>query len=55
MTAAIAPAFVAQSDGGPGRRPAPPLVEVRDLVKHFPIRGGILQRTVGTVQAVDGV
>jgi oligopeptide transport system ATP-binding protein len=32
-----------------------PLVEVRDLVKHFPIRGGILQRTVGVVQAVDGV
>jgi peptide/nickel transport system ATP-binding protein/oligopeptide transport system ATP-binding protein len=32
-----------------------PLVEVRDLVKHFPIRGGILQRTVGLVQAVDRV
>jgi peptide/nickel transport system ATP-binding protein/oligopeptide transport system ATP-binding protein len=34
---------------------APPLVEVRDLVKHFPIRGGILQRTIASVQAVDGV
>jgi peptide/nickel transport system ATP-binding protein/oligopeptide transport system ATP-binding protein len=34
---------------------ATPLVEVRDLVKHFPIRGGILSRTVATVQAVDGV
>jgi peptide/nickel transport system ATP-binding protein/oligopeptide transport system ATP-binding protein len=34
---------------------AAPLVEVRDLVKHFPIRGGILSRTVATVQAVDGV
>ncbi|MGZ9160286.1 MAG: ABC transporter ATP-binding protein [Candidatus Limnocylindrales bacterium] len=33
----------------------PPLVEVRDLVKHFPVRGGVLQRTVGQVQAVDGV
>ena len=32
-----------------------PLVEVHDLVKHFPIRGGVLQRTVGLVQAVDGV
>jgi oligopeptide transport system ATP-binding protein len=32
-----------------------PLVEVRDLVKHFPIKGGILQKTVGLVQAVDGV
>jgi oligopeptide transport system ATP-binding protein len=34
---------------------APPLVEVRDLVKHFPVRGGIIQRTVAVVQAVDGV
>ena len=32
-----------------------PLVEVRDLVKHFPVLGGILQRTVNVVQAVDGV
>jgi peptide/nickel transport system ATP-binding protein/oligopeptide transport system ATP-binding protein len=32
-----------------------PLVEVRDLVKHFPIRGGILNRTVAVVQAVAGV
>ncbi|HEX7346414.1 MAG TPA: oligopeptide/dipeptide ABC transporter ATP-binding protein [Candidatus Limnocylindrales bacterium] len=32
-----------------------PLVEVRDLVKHFPVRGGVLQRTVAVVQAVDGV
>jgi len=34
---------------------APPLVQVRDLVKHFPIKGGILQRTVALVQAVEGV
>ena len=34
---------------------AGPLVEVRDLVKHFPIAGGVLHRTVGWVQAVDGV
>ena len=32
-----------------------PLVEVRDVVKHFPVKGGILQRTIGQVQAVDGV
>jgi len=33
-----------------------PLVEVRDLVKHFPITSGIvLQRQVGAVKAVDGV
>ena len=32
-----------------------PLVSVRDLTKHFPLRGGILQRTVAEVKAVDGV
>jgi len=33
-----------------------PLVEVRDLVKHFPItRGIIFQRQIGAVHAVDGV
>jgi len=32
-----------------------PLVEVSNLVKHFPVRGGVLQRTVAWVQAVDGV
>jgi peptide/nickel transport system ATP-binding protein len=33
-----------------------PLVEVRDLVKHFPItRGILLQHRIGAVQAVDGV
>jgi peptide/nickel transport system ATP-binding protein len=32
-----------------------PLVEVRNLVKHFPIKGGVLQRTIGIVQAVDNV
>ena len=32
------------------------LVEVRDLVKHFPITRGILfQRQIGAVHAVDGV
>lgn len=32
-----------------------PLVEVRGLVKNFPVKGGILQRTVDNVQAVAGV
>ena len=31
------------------------LMEVRELVKHFPIRQGLLQRQVGAVRAVDGV
>jgi len=32
-----------------------PLMQIRDLVKHFPIRKGLLQRQVGAVRAVDGV
>ncbi len=31
------------------------LLVVENLTKYFPIRGGILQRTVGHVRAVDGV
>ncbi len=48
-------AFVAPSGSPAPGVGQPALVEVRDLVKHFPVRGGILQRTVGMVQAVDGV
>ena len=32
-----------------------PLLKVENLVKYFPVRGGILQREVGRVHAVDGV
>jgi len=32
-----------------------PLLKVKDLKKHFPIRGGLLQRVVDQVHAVDGV
>ena len=40
----------------PAARPGEPLVEVRDLVKHFPLTSGlILQRKVGAVRAVDGI
>lgn len=31
------------------------LLEVRDLVKHFPIRRGLLSRVVGQVHALDGI
>jgi len=34
---------------------ARPLLEVRELRKHFPIRKGVLRRTVGWVRAVDGI
>jgi len=32
-----------------------PLVETRGLVKEFPVRRGLLRRTVGALRAVDGV
>jgi peptide/nickel transport system ATP-binding protein len=33
-----------------------PLLEVRDLVKHFPIKQGVvIQRQIGAVRAVDGI
>jgi peptide/nickel transport system ATP-binding protein len=34
---------------------APVSLEVENLVKHFPVRGGLLQRQRGVVLAVDGV
>ncbi len=46
-------------DQAPPLRPArgeAPLLEVADLVKHFPVKRGLLiDRQVGTVRAVDGV
>jgi oligopeptide transport system ATP-binding protein len=35
--------------------PVAPLLKVRGLKTYFPIRKGILQRTVGYVKAIDGV
>jgi peptide/nickel transport system ATP-binding protein len=35
--------------------PAQPLLTLEGLQKHFPIKGGLLGRTVATVRAVDGV
>jgi len=32
-----------------------PLLEVRGLTKHFPVRGGVLLRSIGAVHAVDDV
>ena len=31
------------------------LLEIKNLKVHYPIKGGILGRTVGYVKAVDGV
>src|ERR1700731_320141 len=35
--------------------PAQPLLSVRGLTKHFPLKGGLLGRSPGKVQAVAGV
>ena len=31
------------------------ILSAENLVKHYPIRAGVLRRTVGHVKAVDGV
>lgn len=47
MSKSIEPTYeVEQGDG---------LLTTQDLKKHFPVKGGILQRQVGAVKAVDGV
>lgn len=33
----------------------PPVLEVRDLVKHYPVRSGVFGRVAGSIRAVDGV
>ncbi|HVL23604.1 MAG TPA: dipeptide ABC transporter ATP-binding protein [Thermomicrobiales bacterium] len=51
-------AAVAQQHSTPGATPdnGQPLLDVKDLVMHFPLTQGIIfQRKVGAVQAVDGV
>ena len=47
------PALAPASVPVPGQ--APPLVELRQLTTHFPIKKGFWQRVVGYVRAVDGV
>lgn len=44
-------------DSGPAASNGKPtLLEVTDLVKHFPVKSsGVIRRTIGQVQAVDGV
>ena len=42
-------------EGGGRAVVEPPLLKVTDLVKHFPLEGGILKRARAMVRAVDGV
>ena len=45
-----------QPTPGPARTGDPPLLQVTDLVKHYPVTSGVLlRRQVGAVRAVDGV
>jgi peptide/nickel transport system ATP-binding protein len=55
--AAGSPVAVADRPAMPAQLQTPPpaLLGVRTLKMHFPIRRGVLQRTVGWVKAVDGV
>jgi peptide/nickel transport system ATP-binding protein len=49
---------VVRLDAAPPLRPGregEPLLEVTELVKHFPVRRGLLNREVDQVRAVDGV
>ncbi len=49
---------VVRLDSAPPLRPArtsEPLLEIADLVKHYPVRRGLLRREVDQVRAVDGV
>ena len=49
--------IAAEPRGAPveARPDAPVLMQTEDLKVHFPIRKGVLKRTVGYVKAVDGV
>jgi peptide/nickel transport system ATP-binding protein/oligopeptide transport system ATP-binding protein len=44
-----------QAGGVLSRPKTEPILEVRDLVKHFPIKAGLVRRTVGEVHAVCGL
>ncbi|MEQ9459786.1 MAG: ATP-binding cassette domain-containing protein [Phycisphaeraceae bacterium] len=50
------PEATAQANGHSAGNPASaPLLSVRDLKTHFPVKRGLLRKTVGHVRAVDGV
>jgi peptide/nickel transport system ATP-binding protein len=55
LRAAIRPPPAVPVSAAPLAGDGSPLLLVRDLKVHFPIRRGVLQRVVGHVRAVDGV
>ena len=54
---ATGPGSIDPTPADAGRNPPvqAPLIEIKGLRVHFPIRAGLLRRTVGQVRAVDGV
>ena len=54
-TSAFASAAAAAAPAARPRFDVEPLLSVSELRMHFPVRRGMLRRTVGTVKAVDGV
>ena len=46
---------IAVAGNGAVKKPKDTLLEVDRLVKYFPVRGGLLQRTIAWVKAVDDV
>jgi oligopeptide/dipeptide ABC transporter ATP-binding protein len=46
---------MAEAQGREGRAAQVPVLEVTGLKKHFPLKKGLLRRTVGHVYAIDGV
>jgi oligopeptide transport system ATP-binding protein len=52
---AVLPGVNESESRAPGSPPQPPLLSVMDLRTYFPLRAGVLQRTVGHIKAVDGV
>jgi oligopeptide transport system ATP-binding protein len=44
-----------RGNGGVAMTEPRALLEVADLMKHYPVRSGLLRRAAGTVHAVDGV
>ncbi|MFB9239434.1 ABC transporter ATP-binding protein [Plantactinospora siamensis] len=56
MTTATIDAEGSRSGSGVPKTPGAPLLELRDLVMHFDVKGeGLLRRASNKVQAVDGV
>jgi oligopeptide/dipeptide ABC transporter ATP-binding protein len=44
-----------RGNGGVAMTEPRALLEVTDLMKHYPVRSGLLRRAAGTVHAVDGI